>query len=298
VNDPDLLARQFEAHREHLRAVAMRLLGSSHDAEDAVQEAWLRLSRSDTAAVDNLGGWLTTVVGRICLDMLRSRATKPEVATEEPSEPSNARFPAARSPEDEAVLADSVGLALLVVLDTLAPAERLAFVLHDMFAVPFEEIAPIVGRTPAAARKLASRARRRLQSGSAVPETSAASQHNVVAAFLAAARDGDFAALLRLLDPDVVLRADAVAVAMAGDRAEAGAPELSSETRGLDAVARVFAGRAKAARLALVDGLAGAVWAPGGTPRVVFSFAVHGGQVAAIELLADPETIAGLELEL
>ena len=298
MNDPDLLADHFEAHREHLRAVAMRLLGSAHDAEDAVQEAWLRLSRSDTAAVDNLGGWLTTVVGRICLDMLRSRATKPEVATDEPSEPSTARFPAARSPEDEAVLADSVGLALLVVLDTLAPAERLAFVLHDMFAVPFEEIAPIVGRTPSAARKLASRARRRLQSGPAVPATSPASQRNVVAAFLAAARDGDFAALLRLLDPDVVLRADAVAVAMARDRADAGAPELSSETRGLDAVARVFAGRAKAARLALVDGLAGAVWAPGGTPRVVFSFAVRGGQVAAIELLADPETIAGLEVRL
>ena len=276
----------------------MRLLGSAHDAEDAVQEAWLRFSRTDTAAVDNLGGWLTTVVGRICLDMLRSRAAKPEVATDEPSESSATRFPAGRSPEDEAVLADSVGLALLVVLDTLAPPERLAFVLHDMFAVPFEEIAPIVGRTPAAARKLASRARRRLQSGSPVPATSSASQRHVVAAFLAAAREGDFEALLRLLDPDVVLRADAVAVALAGDRADAGAPELSSETRGLDAVARVFAGRARAARLALVDGLAGAVWAPGGTPRVVFSFAVRDGHVMAIELLADPETIAGLELEL
>jgi RNA polymerase sigma-70 factor (ECF subfamily) len=298
VTDSDLLAQSFEAHRDRLRALSLRLLGSRHDADEAVQEAWLRLSRTDPDSVDNLGGWLTTVVGRICLDMLRSRATKPELPTEEPPEPRSVPFPPAPSPEDEALLADSLGLALLVVLDTLSPAERLAFVLHDMFAVPFEEIAPIVGRTPTAARKLASRARRRVQSDPAVPDASAATQREVVAAFLTAARDGDFAALLRLLDPEVILRADAVAVRMAGERADAGAPPLVDETRGADAVMRVFAGRAAAARLATVEGSAGAVWAPGGRPAVAFSFVVRGGRVAAIELLADPETLGELDLEL
>ena len=183
MNERDLLAQRFEAHREHLRAVALRMLGSGHDADDAVQEAWLRLSRADSDAVENLGGWLTTVVARVCLDMLRARATKREVPPDAAPEPV-----APISPEDEALLADSVGLALLVVLDTLPPAERLAFVLHDMFAVPFEEIAPIVGRSPVAARQLASRARRRVQSDPAVPDASAATQREVVAAFLAASR--------------------------------------------------------------------------------------------------------------
>jgi len=277
VSDRDLLARLFETHREHLRRVALRMLGSTGEADDAVQEAWLRLSRADAEAVDNLGGWLTTVVSRVCLDMLRARATKKEVP---PS--ATAETLSQTSPEDEALLADSVGLALLVVLDTLAPAERLAFVLHDMFSVPFEEIAPIVGRTPVAARQLASRARRRVQSDPA---------------FLAASRDGDFAALLRLLDPDVVLRADAVAVDMAAGRASAGAPALSEEARGADAVARVFAGRARAARLILVDGLAGAAFSVGGRPQVVFDFTVRGGRVVGIELLADPGTLEVLDLE-
>ncbi len=293
MSDHDLLAQRFETHREHLRAVALRMLGSSHEADDAVQEAWLRLSRADADAVDNLGGWLTTVVARVCLDMLRSRATKREVPPdEEAAEPT-----ASSSPEDEALLADSVGLALLVVLDTLPPAERLAFVLHDMFAVPFDEIAPIVGRTPVATRQLASRARRRVQSDPAVPDASATIQRQVVAAFLAASRDGDFEGLLRLLDPGVVLRADAVAIDMAASRASAGAPALSEEVRGADAVARVFAGRARVAKLTLVDGLAGAAWSAGGQARSVFAFVVRGGRVVSIELLMDPETLGVLDLE-
>jgi RNA polymerase sigma-70 factor (ECF subfamily) len=293
VSDRDLLAQRFETHREHLRSVALRMLGSSHEADDAVQEAWLRLSRSDADAVDNLGGWLTTVVARVCLDMLRSRATKREVPPdEEAAEPTTAG-----SPEDEALLADSVGLALVVVLDTLPPAERLAFVLHDMFAVPFDEIAPIVGRTPVATRQLASRARRRVQSDPAVPDASATVQRQVVAAFLAASRDGDFEGLLRLLDPGVVLRADAVAIDMAARRASAGAPALSEEVHGPDAVARVFAGRARVAKLTLVDGLAGAAWSAGGQARSVFAFVVRGGRVVSIELLMDPETLGVLDLE-
>ena len=292
MTDPDLLAQEFETHRAHLRAVALRMLGSSHEADDAVQEAWLRLSRSDADAVENLGGWLTTVVARVCLDMLRSQARRQEVSLDATPEPVTVT-----SPEEEALLADSVGLALLVVLDTLEPAERLAFVLHDMFAVPFEEIAPIVGRTPVAARQLASRARRRVQSDPAVPDAPAETQREVVAAFLAAARQGDFAGLLRLLDPNVVLRADAVAVEMASGRASAGAPELRVEMSGVDAVARVFAGGAKAARLALLDGLAGAVVSVGGRPMAVFGFTVRDGRVAGIEVLADPETLAALDLK-
>jgi RNA polymerase sigma-70 factor (ECF subfamily) len=267
------------------------MLGSSYEADDAVQEAWLRLNRSDVETVDNLGGWLTTVVARVCLDMLRSRARK------ERDSQGQAPEPVVASPEEEALLADSVGLALLVVLNTLEPAERLAFVLHDMFAVPFEEIAVVVGRTPVAARQLASRGRRRVQSDPAVPDTSDAIQREVVTAFLAAARQGEFARLLRLLDPDVVVRADAVAVEMAASRASAGAPELSEEMHGVDAVARVFAGGAKAARLTLVDGLAGAVVSVGGRPMAVFGFTVRDGLIAGIELVSDPETLAALELE-
>ena len=288
MSDRDLLAQRFETHRDHLRAVALRMLGSSHEADDAVQEAWLRLSRADAGAVDNLGGWLTTVVARVCLDMLRARATKREVPPDAAHDPVTGT-----SPEDEALLADSVGLALLVVLDTLTPAERLAFVLHDMFAVPFEEIAPIVGRTPVATRQLASRARRRVQSDPAVPDASAATQRKVVAAFLAASREGDFAGLLRLLDPHVVLRADPTVVAL-GRSSPYGTP---AEVRGPDGVAKTFAGRARATRLTLVDGLAGLVWSLRGQPQVVFSFTVRGGRVVAIEMLGDPETLAALDLE-
>ena len=293
MNERDVLAQGFEAHRDHLRAMALRMLGSSNEADDAVQEAWLRLRRADADSVDNLGGWLTTVVARVCLDMLRVRARRPAVPPEAAPDP----VADVTSPEDEALLAESVGVALLVVLDTLTPAERLAFVLHDMFGVPFEEIAPIVGRTPVATRQLASRARRRVQSDPAVPDASVETQREVVTAFLAAAREGNFAGLLRLLDPEVVLRADAVAVEMATARASAGAPELSEEIRGVDAVARVFAGGAKAARLTLVDDLAGAVVSVGGRPMAVFGFIVRGGRVVGIELLADPETLAVLDLK-
>jgi len=292
VTERDLLARQFESQRAHLRAVALRMLGSAHQADDAVQEAWLRRSRADTSAVDNLGGWLTTVVARVCLDVLRVRERRQEVLAEAAPE-----VPAGASPEDEALLADSVGVALLVVLDTLEPAERLAFVLHDCFAVPFAEIAPIVGRTPDAARQLASRARRRVRVSPAGTDTPAAEQHKLVAAFLAAARHGDFAGLLALLDPDVVLRADAVAVEMAAARASAGAPELHEEIRGVDAVAQVFAGGARAARLCLVDGLTGAAVSVGGRPIAVFAFTMRDHRVVRIDLTSDPETLDVLDLQ-
>ncbi|HET6875112.1 MAG TPA: sigma-70 family RNA polymerase sigma factor [Acidimicrobiales bacterium] len=292
MTDDQLLAEQFEAHRSHLRSVALRMLGSRHEADDAVQEAWLRLSRSDMTPVENLGGWLTTVVARVCLDVLRSRAGKPSVPLDDVSLSSSPSAPSSPSPEEEAVLADSVGLALLVVLDTLAPAERLAFVLHDLFGMPFDEIAPIVGRSPVAARQLASRARRRVQSeasgsaDSADPRGVAASQHEVVTAFLAASRQGDFAGLLRLLDPDVVLRAEAAVVKI-------GAP---AEVRGPDAVAQMFSGRAQAARYTLIDGLAGAMWSLKGKPQVVFDFTVRAGRVVRIDMLGDPETLEALDL--
>jgi RNA polymerase sigma factor (sigma-70 family) len=277
------LAEEFEAQRPQLRKLAHRMLGSASEAEDAVQEAWLRLARSDAGGIDNLGGWLTTVVARVCLNMLQSRKSRREEPLgEQPPEPAAG----GADPEDQALLAEGVGLALLVVLDALAPAERVAFVLHDLFGVPFDEIAPIVGRSPTAARQLASRARRRVQ-GSATPESDRSRQREVVDAFLAAARGGDFAALLALLDPDVVVRADAAAV-------QAG---VSGEVRGAAAVAGTFAGRARAARLALVDGVAGAVWAPGGRPRVVFTFKVARGKIVEIEILADPARLGQLDLE-
>jgi len=291
VNQYDLLTGEFETHRRRLRSVAIRMLGSSFEADDAVQEAWLRLTRSDTGSIVNLGGWLTTVVARVCLDKLRARTTKQEVPAEGAPDPATVV-----TPEDEVLLADSVGLALLVVLETLTPPERLALVLHDMFAVPFEEIAPIVGRSPVAARQLASRARRRVQSEPTFPDAPVTTQREVVTAFLSASREGDFAGLLRLLDPGVVMRADAVAVEMAAGRASAGAPELSEEVRGADAVARVFAGRARVARPVDVDGLAGAVVSVGGRPVVVFGFTLRGERVIGIELLADPETLGTLDL--
>src|SRR3989475_12828581 len=258
VNERDLLAEEFERHRGRLRAVAYRMLGSMSEAEDAVQEAWLRLDRTDSDAVANLGGWLTTVVARASLDMLRARRARREDYLGSRLPEPVVQVETGDDPEHEALLADSVGLALLVVLDTLTPAERLAFVLHDMFAVPFEEIAPIVGRSPAAARQLASRARRRVQGAATVPEANLTPQREVVDAFLAASRGGDFDALLAVLDPDVVLRADPAAV-------RAGA---SREVGGAAAVADTFKGRARAAQPALVNRAVGLVWAPGGRPRV------------------------------
>jgi RNA polymerase sigma-70 factor (ECF subfamily) len=293
------LAERFEANRGHLRAVAYRMLGSRSEAEDAVQEAWLRLSRSDAGEVDNLGGWLTTVVARICLDMLRSKKSRRE-------EPLDAHAPdefesGDDGPEHERLMADSVGLAMLVVLETLTPAERVAFVLHDMFDLAFEDIAPIVGRTPVAARQLASRARRRVQGAPAAPDADRSRQKEIVEAFLAASRTNDFSALLAVLDPNVVLRADSVAVATsieAQARGVQGAPQLAPEIRGSERVARTFAGRATAAQPALVDGVPGLVWAPGGKVVAVFAFTVSGGKVVGIDLTADPERIEKLDVEI
>jgi len=282
----DWLAERFEEHRTHLRAVAYRILGSISDADDAVQEAWLRLARSDSSQVENLGGWLTTVVARVSLNMLQSRKTRRE-------DPAGSHLPeeiagsAERAgPEHQAVLADSVGLALLVVLDTLTPAERLAFVLHDMFAMPFEEIAPIVERSPAATRQLASRARRRVQGADTTPDADLTRRREVVQAFLAASRDGDLGALVAVLDPDVVVRADQAVVRTGAE----------PEVRGVDAVAAIFLGRAKAARLALINGVTGMVWAAGGRPRVIFNFTLTGGKITAIDLVGDPGTLEQLDL--
>ncbi len=275
----DRVAEEFERHRARLRTVAYRMLGSATEADDAVQEAWLRLSRSDASQVENLGGWLTTVVGRVCLDMLRSRRSR----REEPLEPDIRAVTA--NPEHEAVLADSLGIALLVVLEALTPAERVAFVLHDMFAMPFEEIAPIVGRSEVATRQLASRARRRVQGGGVV-DADLARRREIVDAFLAASRGGDFEALLTLLDPDALVRADDAAVLMGAGR----------EARGARAVAETFAGRARVAQTALIDGEPGLVWAQAGTPRVVFSFTIKAGKILAIDLIADQERIRELDL--
>ncbi len=301
----DVLAQRFEDSRPHLAAVAYRMLGSRAEADDAVQEAWLRLARTDVGGVDNLRGWLTTVVSRVCLDMLRSRTSR----REDPL-PDDERVAPEAGPESEAVLADSVGAALLVVLDTLPPAERLAFVLHDLFAVPFDEIGTVLGRSPAAARQLASRARRRVQgAGADEPDPDAVEsgglasddgggaddatpdpagrRREVVTAFLTASRGGDFTALLELLDPESVVLADAAAV-IAGAEAE---------VRGAAAVAATFVGRAKAARLALLDGEPGLIWTHRGEVRMAFAFTVLDGRVAGIELIADPARIAAMGVE-
>jgi RNA polymerase sigma factor (sigma-70 family) len=293
----DLLAERFEEHRGHLRGVAYRMLGSLSEAEDAVQESWLRLSRADANSLHNLGGWLTTVIARVCLDMLRSRSARREDSLDARPATLSACPADAADPEQEALLADSVGLALLIVLDTLPPAERLAFVLHDMFAVPFDEIAPIVDRSPAAARQLASRARRRVQGvsgreGADAKDATLPSsadlgrQREVVDAFLAAARGGDFAGLLAVLDPDVVFRADPEAVRIGA----------SPVVRGAAAVANNFSGQARAARPALVNGAVGAVWAPGGKPRVVLGMTIADGKIVAITAIADPARLSERDL--
>jgi RNA polymerase sigma factor (sigma-70 family) len=286
VAEHDWLVDRFEAQRAHLRAVAYRMLGSTGEADDAVQEAWVRLNRSDTSAIENLDGWLTTVVSRVSLDMLRSRASRREEPAGE-SVPDHLESPTAGTdPEHEAMLADTVGSALLVVLNTLSPAERLAFVLHDMFAVPFDEIGPIVGRSPNATKQLASRARHKVQGKGAAPEADPARQRRVVDAFLAASRSGDFDALVALLDPDIVLVADAAAVDM-------GSPE---ETQGAAAVAGTFSGRALAAQPALIDGGVGIVWAVGGRVKVAWDFTIRDGKVVHIDMLAASDTLADLDL--
>lgn len=286
MSEHEWLAQRFEENRTHLQAVAFRMLGSFNEADDAVQETWLRLSRSNPTGVENMAGWLTTVVARVCLDMLRARRARREESLE-------AQLPAAlvnhadgTDPEREALLADSVGLALLVVLDTLLPAERLAFVLHDIFAIPFDEIAPIVERSPAAARKLASRARQRVRGVATIPNADRAYQRAVVEAFLAAAREGNFEALLAVLDPNVVLRADRAAVTLGG----------SSEVRGASAVAKHFSGRAQMARPALVNGAIGAVVAPNGQLLLVLNLTITQGMIAAIDVVADPLRLRQLNL--
>jgi RNA polymerase sigma factor (sigma-70 family) len=298
MDEHELLAQRFEEHRTHLRAVAYRMLGSTSEADDAVQETWLRLSRSETSGIQNLGGWLTTVVGRVCLDMLRSRSSRGEAPL---GEPPGARLPDpiisnadGIDPEQEVLVADSVGLALLVVLETLTPAERLAFVLHDMFAVPFDEIAPIVGRSPTATRQLASRARRRVRGAATSPDADLTRQREVVDAFLTAARDGDFETLLAVLDPDVVLRSD-------GGVVRAG---LSREVSGATAVAEqalTFSQFVRSARTrpALVNGAAGVVsWSPDGRLFSVMGCTVRHGKIVEIDILADPERLSQLDLAL
>jgi RNA polymerase sigma-70 factor, ECF subfamily len=289
VDEQEWLAEQFEDHRTHLRAVAYRMLGSLSEADDAVQEAWLRLSRSDTSGVENLGGWLTTVVARVCLNMLQARRARRERSLDgvHLPEPIISREDEL-DPEQEALLADSVGLALLVVLETLTPPERLVFVLHDMFALPFDEIAPIVGRSPAAARQLASRARRRVQ-GAPIPDADLAGQWEVVEAFRSASRAGDFEALLQVLDPDVILRVDR-AVAAGGPREIRGAAAVAAE-------ALTFSQLAPFARPALVNGAPGAVvTTPQGQLFSVLGFTVTRGKIVEFDVFADPERLRRLDL--
>jgi RNA polymerase sigma-70 factor (ECF subfamily) len=292
VERDDWPAETFEQHRGRLKAVANRILGSSAEAEDAVQETWLRLSRADTSAVENLGAWLTTVISRVCLNMLQARRARPEtpmgpnLSEEAPRDVGTGAAGAAPDPEQEALLAESVGLALLVVLDTLAPAERVCLVLHDMFGVPFEQIAPIVARNPAAARQLASRARRRVR-GHDTPRAEAdrVRQARLVDAFMAAARRGDFEALLAVLDPGVVMRADRSAVAMGA----------AAETCGGHAVA-AFLKRARAAQPVFVDGDAAAAWFRDGRLRVVFRFTTRSDLIVGIDLVAEPASLAEIRL--
>jgi RNA polymerase sigma factor (sigma-70 family) len=288
MTERDFLADRFEEHRTHLRAVAYRMLGPSSEADDAVQEAWLRLSRADATEIENLGGWLTTVVARVCLDMLRSRQSRREEPfTPDVPEPV-ATGTLGSSPENEALLADSVGLALLVVLDKLAPAERLAFVLHDMFAMPFEEIAAIVGRTPEAARQLASRARRRVRGGG-VPDPDVTRQREVVDAFMSALRGGDFEGLLAVLDPDLVVRADM------------GGPAGTTEIRGAANWAKgavSYGHLAQVARPALVDGAIGVVVAPHGRVARALRFTIANGKITEIEVIGNPERISELDVSM
>jgi RNA polymerase sigma factor (sigma-70 family) len=289
MDEHEWLAQRFEAHRAHMRSVAYRMLGSLAEADDAVQEAWLRLGPRGTHDIENLGGWLTTVVARVCLDMLRLRkARREELHGDELP-----RSPADRDdeilPEEEALLADSVGIALLTVLETLTPAERLAFVLHDLFEVPFDEITPIVGRSPAAARQLASRARRRVRGAGPALSPDLVRHRAIVDAFLAAARDGDFEGLLALLDPGIVLRADAEAVPR-------GRPASIRGARGVARQATMFSMRVPFARPALINGLAGVVVTPPGQPLVVLAFTIGHGKITKIDIIANSARLRQLDL--
>jgi RNA polymerase sigma-70 factor (ECF subfamily) len=285
MHDNDWLAQRFEEDRARLTSIASRMLGSASDADDAVQEAWLRLSRSDADSIEHLSSWLTTVLSRVCLNILQARRSRPESPLEANGLDDPADDSPESDPEQEALLADSIGLALTIMLDTLSPSERVAFVLHDIFGIPFEEIAPIVGRNDAAARKLASRARVRVRMQDGDQATNQVRQANLVEAFLAAARKGDFDQLLAVLDPDVVLRADRTTVAL-------GAP---TEAHGAMAVAR-FCRRARGAVPALVNGEAAVAWAPNGRVRVLFTFTTVGSKITAIDLIADPDHLRALDL--
>ena len=299
MGEQDWLAQRFEDNRPHLKKVAFRMLGSESEADDAVQEAWLRLTRSDTDVINNLAGWLTTVVARICLDILRSREARREESLDTAG-PFQIADTGTADPERKAILADSIGPALLVVLDMLTPPERVAFVLHDMFGMPFEEVAPIIGRSPTASRQLASRARRRVRGSAGNAETASAgerveasngsnrTERRIVDAFLAAARDGDLEALLSLLDPECVLRADKSALAM-------GAPQ---QAKGRTSVANFFNGRAAGASRATIHGVAAAGWAPGGKLRVAFSFTFRDERIVDIELIADRKRLQELDIVL
>lgn len=294
MTDPSLSAR-FEEHRARLRAVAYRLLGSTTEADDAVQETWLRITRADAGAVDNLGGWLTRVITNVCLDMLRARATRENAV---PAIAAEGGVVASESvdPERAILLADAVGSAMMIVLDALGPAERVAFVLHDLFALSFEDIGAILGRSAVATRQLASRARKRVQGAGEHGEEDLPSQRDVAQAFMAASRAGDLEAVLAVLDPDVVLRVDPVAVRAAAANEAKGAPRLIAEVRGAADVARVFLGSAQAAQPALVNGAPGAAWAHGGRPRAVWAFKVERGRIVEMHFVADPKAIARLEV--
>ncbi|PAZ10220.1 RNA polymerase subunit sigma-70 [Streptomyces sp. SA15] len=292
MSDSELLAERFEEHRGHLRAVAYRMLGSLAEAEDAVQETWLKLSRTDAGDIRNLGGWLTTVVGRVCLDMLRSRTARREDPLDDTFVPDPLIRPLTRTdPEQEVLQADSVGLALMIVLETLEPAERLAFVLHDMFTVPFDDIAPIVDRSSAATRQLASRARRRVQGATPSADPDLGRQREVVDAFLAASHAGDFEALVAVLHPDVVLRVDSGALV-----GGAAASKVVRGAKGVAEQAMLFRQFAPTARVALVNGALGFVNAPDGRLQSVMGVTVADGRIVAMHILADPERLAGLEL--
>ena len=290
MSEPELLADRFEQNRDHLRAVAYRMLGSASEADDAVQEAWLRLSRSEADSIDNLGGWLTTVVARVCLDMLRSRKSRQEDVLDEKLPNPPAQHHATPDPEQEALLADSVGLALMIVLDRLAPAERLAFVLHDMFDLSFDEIASIIDRSPVATRQLASRARKRVRGGTS-PAPAVTEQRRVVDAFLAALRAGDFNALVSVLDPELVVRADAAATT----------PALPTEVRGAEFWARQAiktAQGARAARPVLINGVVGLVIAPRGRLFRILRFTFAEGKISEIDVIGDRTTLADVDLTL
>lgn len=295
ITDNEWLAARFEEHRAHLRAVSYRMLGSVSEADDAIQEGWLRVSRADTSGVENLGGWLTTIVARVCLNILRSRDSRREEQLEVRLPDPIISREAGGDPEQQAILADSVGLALLIVLETLAPAERLAFVLHDIFAVSFDEIAGIVGRSPEATRQLASRARRRVRGAAPAPDADLARQREIVNAFQAAARDGDFDGLLAVLDPDVVLRADVGAMPGRASRVVHGADEVSRRALAYRQAAST-PGSGQIPVPALVNGAAGIVNMRDGLPVSVMGFTIAGGRIVAIDILADPARLQNLDV--